>query len=196
MVYLNNIVSFLNDVLKVRLSMYPTAEYSGIATYATKNLKDGKIIVYPTEIPWGANGAETLSLSFKSPFNIYHRLSGTTFSREPGSGYGDDLYTTVSTTEVQLIVWGVRNKISTTPEQFSMILSDALPDKIAAAELSGLGINNIYIDSVSINYDQRAVFSQEMQGVKYFIGPELFLFSFRYRIIGSYTKGCLNICDC
>lgn len=193
MVYLNNIVEFLNITIKGRLLKYPTAGYNGVATYATKDQKQGEI-KYPTLITYGKNGAETLAFDSNTPFTIYHRLSGTTFSKGPS--YGDDAYSTISATDLQIVVWGTRKKIDTSPEQFAMILTDTLPDIITADELSGMGINNINITPLSINYDQRSVFAQEMQGVKYFTGPELFLFSIRYRIEGSYTKGCLNNCDC
>lgn len=196
MVYLNEIVRFLNEQMKGRLSAYPTAEYNTIATYATK-VYQNSTIVYPSFIEIGKKGAEILSIDIKAPFYVYHRLGATTFTKVVGNNYGDgDVYEMSSSTEVQMIFWGVRDKINTYPEQFANIISDQLPDFLTAPELSQNGINRINITPISINYDQRAIFQQEYQGVRYFLGPELFLFSIRYRIEGTYTKGCTNKCEC
>lgn len=194
MVYLNNVIGFINDILKERVSSYPTANMQGVMTQTVSN-QQNKVVIYPTIIDLSGKANYT-GLDKRVSFTGYHRLIGSTFTRRVEQDYGDELMTILSTTDIQLIVWGWRDKINHKPEQFALILADTLPGVIIADEFKSLGIRELKVVEAGINYDQRTIFNQEIQGIPYFLGPETFVFSIRYRIEGSYIKGCLNKCEC
>jgi len=200
MVYLNNVIGFINDLLKDRISNYPTATMDGVMNQTVTNQTgangQSRIIIYPSIIDLSGKANYT-GLDKRVPFTGYHRLMGSTFTRVVEQEYGDDLMTILSVTDIQLIVWGWRDKINHKPEQFALILADTLPaGSVIADEFKTLGIRELKIVEAGITYDQRTIFNQEIQGVPYFLGPETFVFSIRYRIEGSYIKGCLNKCEC
>lgn len=194
MVYLNNVIGFINDILKERVSSYPTANMQGVMTQTVSN-QQNKVVIYPTIIDLSGKANYT-GLDKRVSFTGYHRLMGSTFTSVVDKAYGDDMLTIVSVTDVQFIVWGWRDKINHKPEQFALILADSLPGAITADEFTALKIRELKVVEAGINYDQRTIFNQEIQGIPYFLGPETFVFSIRYRIEGSYLKGCLNTCEC
>lgn len=195
MIYLHETIDFINSILQQRLNAYPTAEIKGIATTMLKN-SNNKIITYPSVINVFGK-SDYIGYNNNVPFTIYHKLINSTFTRRPGQNYGDDNFIGInSLTDMQLICIGKRKELNIKPEQFAMIIIDGLPNALDAKEFKTLGIKDVKIISAGINYDQRNVFNQEIQGIPYFIGPELFIFSIRYRIDGTYMKGCLKLCEC
>lgn len=195
MVYLNEVINFLNQTIKTRIGAYPTAKIEGVMTQTIRN-EQAKTVIYPTIINLFGK-AEYTGFDNRVPFTAYHRLVGSTFTRNVTRDYADgDLVMINSVTDVQLIVWGMREKLNIKPEQLALVIADLLPYKVEAPEFPKLGILDLRVIETGISYDQRAIFQQEIQGIPYFIGPEMFVFSVRYRIEGSYMKGCLNKCEC
>lgn len=196
MVYLPDIIHYINEVLVTKLTSYPTAQYSGVATSVVVQRSTGQV-VYPSVIQM--NGAvNTMSFNFTTPFVLYHRLLTSNFSARAGAKvFGQDAQRTMlSTTFAQMVIIGTRAELNVSPELLAMQIADSLPSVISAAEYSSLGIQSVNINETGIDYDQRAVFNKEFQGVKYFIGPELFILAVRYTIEGTYLKGCTSLCKC
>lgn len=195
MVYLNEIVEFVNTVIKERLKAYSNSRYYGITYQAVKN-EANTTIIYPSEIDINAK-AGSVAINMKESFIVYHRLTGTSFTYPTSGNYGDgDTHSVSSATDLQVIVMGWRKKLNGTPEQLAMIIADSLPGSIKEADINKIGIKQISTQATGINYDPRTIFNAEYTGIPYFIGPEMFLFSIRYRITGSYLKGCLTNCEC
>lgn len=195
MVYLTKIVDFVNTVLQDGLKAYPTADYKGIAV-STVIQRQNSSIVFPSVID-GEGYAKGVYFQSGVPFVLYHRLTATTFSMGQNQRFGDGALRKVdSLTSVQIIVMGTRDRLNISPEQLGMHIADTLPSSVVAPELQQLGVASLDIIEAGIDYDQRAVFNKEFQGIKYFIGPELFMLAVRYTIQGTYLKGCTSKCDC
>lgn len=195
MIYLNKIVELIDSNFSNKLSAYPAAEYYGIATPIAVQRNNGTII-YPNVINIDGSIQGTF-FQHNAPYVLYHRLLNTTFSPVNGQRFGQDAMTLLhSTTSVQLVVMGMRNKINASPESLIMQIVDTLPPAIVGDNLNTLGINSISAKENSIEYDSRAIFNREFQGIKYFIGPESFLVAARYTIEGTYLKGCASNCNC
>lgn len=195
MVYLNDIVGYINKLIQERLTPYTNSKYYGITYQSVKN-EGNSTIVYPFEIDLNAKAA-SVAINMKESFIVYHRLQGSTFTYPTNGSYGDgDTLNINSTTELQVLVMGWRKEINTSPEQLAMIVADTLPGSIKEKSINKVGVRQISTQAIGINYDPRAVFNSEYSGIPYFIGPEMFLFSIRYRITGSYLKGCLTNCEC
>lgn len=194
MVYLNNIIDFINQSIRQRLTQYPTANLQGLATATVVNQQGSAQRVFPSVIDMDGK-ADVVKYAKQFPFSIWHRSSTTNVTIR--SNYGDSDQGDISTiTEMTMVVIGNRSAIKVGPDLFSYILMDTIPGKLVASEFGQLGINEITSSPVSINHDPQSVFSAEFKGVPYFIGPEMFMFSIRYRILGSYQKGCLSNCNC
>lgn len=193
MIYLHDIVAFINDTIKSRVTSYPAAVYHGIATYGYK-ATDQSFITFPTIVGHGKNGAADIGFNTNVPFVAYHRIGLTSFSIVPGKSYGDgEEVAQRSVTEVQMMVRGNRNLINSNPEQLAMVIADSMPSNF---NMQGSVRIEGSVVSVGIQYDSRANFNQEYTGVTYNIGPDGFFISIRYRIEGSYLKGCTNKCEC
>lgn len=194
MIFLAEIINALNGNFKSKLSNYPTADYFGIATPVAVQ-RSNSTIVYPSVINIEGSIQGTF-FQFQSPFIVYHRLLSTTINNNGSQRFGQDAQSVmVATTTVTLVVMGSREKINNTPENLISRLLDALPGSMDIAYGPGGTIKAITKES-SVEYDPRAIFSREFQGIKYFIGPEMFLMAARYTIESTYFKGCLSSCTC
>lgn len=194
MVYLNNIVGYLNEVLAGRLTPYKNAVYNGITNTVSVRFQDGKMVSYPAVIDLDGK-ADAVPTLKRSDFNIWHRITANNIQYDDRNQYGDKSYSR-STTDLVMVVLGTRKKINQVVEQFSMILADTITVNVTAAEFSTLGLGELKVQASGINFDQNAVFNSEFKGVPSFVGSDMFMFSVRYRITGTYQNGCTNICDC
>lgn len=195
MIYLDKIVQLIDGNFSNKLSAYPAAEYYGIATPVAVQRNSG-MIVYPNVINIDGSVQGTF-FQHNAPYISYHRLLSTTFRPNASQRFGQDAMTVlISSTIVQLVVMGMRNKINVSPESLIMQLVDTLPAAIEGDNLNALGIQSVGTKENSIEYDSRAIFNREFQGIKYFIGPEAFLVAARYTIEGTYLKGCASNCNC
>lgn len=196
MVYLPEIIAHINTVLISKLTSYPTAQYHGIANPITVQRSSGQI-VYPSTIELDGR-ANAVTFTFTAPFTIYHKLLNSNFTqRAGGKVFGQDAQRSMlSNTAAQIIIIGTRAEINVKPELLAMQIADSLPGVLSAPEYTTLGIQSVYVIETGIDYDQRALFNKEFQGIKYFIGPELFMLAVRYTIEGAYLKGCASLCQC
>jgi hypothetical protein len=195
MIYLPDIVAFVNTVLANRFTSYPTAQYKGIATSVTVQRTSGQII-YPSVIEMNGS-VNTIAFNHGAPFTLYHRMLSSSFRKATNtSTFGDDQRTMVSTTAAQIVVMGTRADLNVDPVQLCMQIADSLPGTLSAPEYATLGIRSVNIYETGIDFDQQSIFNKEFKGIKYFIGPELFLLAVRYTIEGAYLRGCTSLCQC
>jgi hypothetical protein len=112
------------------------------------------------------------------PFGVYHRLINRAYSVK--KGYGDkDL--DVRTDEIILACWGFRNLLKMDPVSFeSQIIVPALPKE-------GLLVQS--------NFDKLNVFNNEFKNVDYYLIPELFLFSVKYKVQYTFDRECVEISE-
>lgn len=176
-----------------RLSTYPDMSFCGIADYKYEEPASGSAIISPVIVPFGAKKATPINTTVNG-ITAYHRLGLTTISVQPGQDYGDgESVNNKYATDLQMLVIGTTDKLNSMPYDFATIMADSFPLSMRLEEQIKFDAKVII---TGIQHDKRTNFNQEFSGVKYFLGPEYFFFSIRYRVEATYLNGCTSICDC
>lgn len=195
MIFLDKIIAAINAHFLQILKQYPTAEYLGIATQTAIQRNSGTII-YPNVIHLDGTVQGT-HFNAQTPYTVYHRLISTSLTSMNNRQYGQDgNVVLVSNTVVQLVMMGSRGQLNASPETLLFQLLDSLPANIDVESGFNIGIKSVKTMESSVEYDSYAIFNREFKGVKYFIGPELFMLAARYNISAPYMKGCASLCNC
>lgn len=194
MIFLPEIVQFVNEAIKTRLTPYPTARITGLTYPVTMIRGENTQITVPAILY--RNDAELIVNDDRFPFTLFHRaISATNSARESDSyGDGDPRYVT-GYAEIELVLVGFRDKIRISPEQFAAVVGDSIPARISMV-IQELNIPAITINWNSIQFDQRSVWNTVFPGLQYNLSINEFMVSLRYRIEISYMQGCLTTCEC
>jgi len=189
MAFLGNIVHTINTALKDKLTAFPTAYFGGIA-YPVAKKKDDKYEFLPGIV---ANSGEVKWLTFDdiNELTIYHRITNSSYTQNKVQSYGDGYTSFTQNYDLDLVVMADRRKVQVEPDVLEAAIASNMPDKDKVD-----GVSYVNILSVSANHNSRSLFSQEFQGVSYYLKPEHIFFSIRYRVELQYTKGCLGLCQC
>lgn len=189
MAFLGNIVNTINEALKAKLTAFPTAFYGGIA-YPIARKKDTTYEFIPALI---SSDGEARYMTFDDlkEISIYHRIANSSYAQNKDKSYGDGYKTFTQSYDLDLVVMADRRRTQVSPD----ILEAAIASNIPVTDTLP-GVPYINILSVSANHNSRSLFSQEFQGISYYLKPEHIFFSIRYRIELEYTKGCLSLCQC
>lgn len=196
MIYLNETIGFINKTLQNRLSAYPTAEWNGISTPAYRALEGNGSITYPSIIRLKTTGAIPIEFKDNSPFIAYHKLNKSYFTNSSDNRFSDVMSIVNTTTDLTLVVIGWRKWLNIEPEQLALIITHSFPGILTAKQFETLGIKSVLIQEVDVNFDQESIIKGEFKGIRYFLGPEMFTFSIRYQIIGTYVRECVKECEC
>lgn len=189
MAYLDEIITQINAGIKSKLTAFPTALYVGV-TYPIPK-KEGKTYQFFPAIINLKGDAKLITFDDIKELIIYHKISSSAYSQLKNQSYGDGYDSFQHNYEIDLIVIADRKKVNVSP--------DVLEAAIASNIISTLKINNvdfINIATVSANHNSKTLFSQEFQGVDYYLKPEHIFFSIRYRVEIRYQKGCISLCQC
>jgi hypothetical protein len=108
---------------------------------------------------------------------IYHRVLGKTYTNQPNKGFGDGSGVLV-VADMQLVCWGFSTAVEA--ESVEQLIFSKSPEAMRF---------------VSSDFDRKKVFSSEMQGIPFFLPPEVFLFSIKYKVQYKAKRACLEISD-
>lgn len=108
-------------------------------------------------------------------FGIYHRLLNIDYLKNQYKSYGDNSKIK-AVAELMLICWGWMSFIDVL--KMERTLYKLSPKLVLFGQ---------------VNFDRRQVFLGEFSGVNFFLPPELFLFSIRYKVQFTVDKNCLEI---
>lgn len=189
MAFLGDIVNSINDALKVKLTAFPTTSYSGIA-YPIARRKDNSYEFIPAIILTSGE-AKYLTFDDIEEMGIYHRIVSSSYTQDKNQSYGDGYTSFQQNYDLDLVVMADRRRVEVSPD----VLEAAIASNFPAGE-KPTGINYLNILPVSANHNSRTLFSQEFQGVNYYLKPEHIFFSIRYRVELKYVKGCISLCQC
>lgn len=187
MVSLPNIVTSINERIKLRTAKYPNANICGLSTLIFKNMADKTQHIFPAAIDiYGKSTA--IETDQKYPFIVYHRALQSSFdaSLDAGNSFGN-LKRQTESQDMKLVCMGKRKSIEASPEDFASIIADTLP-----VELN----DSIYINPSLVQFDSQQVFNAEFKNVPFFIDSGMFLFSISYRIQQTHTRGYSCNCIC
>lgn len=189
MAYLDQIVNNINTSLKGMLSAFPTARYADIVSIVARK-KDKGLEYLPAEVSIKGD-CKWLTFDDINELSLYHRIISSAYLQEKNKSYGDGHTSFQHNMDLDIVVMADRKKVGITPESLEAAIASNIPitDKIP-------GISYINIYPVSANHDSRTIFSNQFQGVGYYLKPEHILFSIRYRIEVKYMKGCIGLCHC
>lgn len=124
------------------------------------------------------------------PLIIYHRANTVNVGEDAGRSYGDlRSQIAVNTYQLQMIVYANVKKICSQPDDLLIFLQSVFPEQVKIDNFEQV---NLKIVSAILNKQQ--VFGNEYKSVKYFLTPELSLFSVNYTIEGRFKKTCFNRC--
>lgn len=187
--FLNDIIDIVNLSLKDSLTAFPTTKYFGIVTQIAK--KEGnKLLFLPADINIHGQ-AQYATFDDINEIGIYHRIINSGYQISRKESYGDINSGILHTYEIDLVIMANRKKVKVHPDTIEVAISSNF---VNSARVNG--VNQVMIYPISTNYNTRAVFSSEFQGLDYYLKPEHILFSIRYRIELRYQRGCLSLCHC
>lgn len=189
MAFLSDIIDGINSSLKDKLTAFPTAKYFGLVYQLAK--KEGtKTIYLPADI--NLNGqAEYATFDDINELGIYHRVSNSTYQISRRESYGDTNSGVLQIYDIDLVVMANRKRVEVQPDVLEIVIVSNFMETFKLQ-----GVNQIYITPVSANHNSKSVFSNEFQGLNYYLKPEHILFSIRYRIELRYQRGCISLCHC
>lgn len=194
MPYLKEIVQYINDGLKV--SVLTDARFSDALLHGISMpvVIEAKKTTIPGII---SNDGE---IKYVTPddvnaLSIYHRINGKGYSLSKDSVGESDNYL-VEKIDMSMFVFGLQNKLELSADQLETLLMAGFIDKIPKADWQGLQIRKNIITLTSSNFNTKAIFTNEFQGVKYFLKPEHILFEIKYTIENDFNKICFKKCDC
>lgn len=187
--FLDNIVSNINAALKAKLTAFPRSFYGGIA-YPIARKKDNAYEFIPAII---SNSGEARYMTFDDvdQVTIYHRIANSSYTQDKVQSYGDGYTSFQQNYDIDVVVMADRRTVEVSPD----VLEAAIASNIPAMDKLD-GVNYVNILPVSANHNSRSLFSQEFQGVSYYLKPDHIFFSIRYRVELKYQKGCMSLCQC
>lgn len=189
MAYLGEIVDNINSDLKGKLTAFPCSDYAGLTAQLTRK-KGASFEVIPGlvntkgEVKW-------ITFDDIRELQVYHRIISSGYIQQKKDSYGDGYTNFQHNYEVDLVVMADRRRIRVHSDVLEAAIASNMPVSYKIA-----GVNFINILPVSANHNSRALFSQEFNGIDYFLKPEHIFFSIRYRVEIRYQKGCLSLCQC
>ena len=189
MAFLGDIVNNINAALKAKLTAFPTTFYGGIA-YPIGRKRDTTYEFIPAIISVDGE-AKYMTFDDLQEISIYHRIANSSYAQNKDKSYGDGYTTFTQSYDLDLVVMADRKRTQVSPDVLEAAIASNMPDKDTLP-----GVKYINILSISANHNSRSLFSQEFQGVTYYLKPEHIFFSIRYRAELEYTKGCLSLCQC
>ncbi|MBN2787420.1 MAG: hypothetical protein JXQ69_03755 [Paludibacteraceae bacterium] len=107
---------------------------------------------------------------------LYHRLLGKTYTHTSNGGFGDGKKT-LCVSDLNMIIWGFKSS-TLNQEDFEQYVYS----KIAGS-----------VSIQSVNFDRNNIFASEFKGVKFFLPPEVFLISIKYKVQFEMKASCLEI---
>lgn len=189
MAFLSDIIDGINSSLKDKLTAFPTAKYFGLV-YQLAKKEGNKTIYLPADI--NLNGqAEYATFDDINELGIYHRVSNSTYQISRRESYGDTNSGVLQIYDVDLVVMANRKRVEVQPDVLEIVIVSNFMETFKLQ-----GVNQISITPVSANHNSKSVFSNEFQGLNYYLKPEHILFSIRYRIELRYQRGCISLCHC
>lgn len=197
MPFLNQIITFIDGALKAgslnQKKLQPVT-FHGLATVSTrKSKKPGiKLDIVPAIVT--ATGVEYLVPNSKSPMQIYHKLTLKTYGLEKKS-HGDGYYIK-SSCEMAMVVFTNSKITGKTKDVLEPIILFGIPQKLSAALIADLGINNCLITPLGSVMDPVQVFRQEFPNQDYFLDDQSSMFLIRYKIETTFSRACVESCLC
>lgn len=189
MAYLDSIVDSIDNVLKGKLTAFPTGTYSGLV-YQISRVREKKYEFLPAKVN-DSGDAKWITFDDINELGIYHKIANSTYTQIKNQSYGDGYDTFQHNYDVDLFVMADRRKVNVTPDVLEAAISSNIPLTSTVEN-----VEFINITPVSASHNSRSLFSQEFIGVNYFLKPEHIFFSIRYRVELRYRKGCISLCQC
>jgi hypothetical protein len=106
-------------------------------------------------------------------------------------GFGDEDNDKASETSMSLLVWGNLNRLQINETQLANLIHYTIPSVV------NVGINGVYstsVDVTSVNYESKAIFEREFQGVSYNLDIGSTIIQIDYSINMQFNKSCVAQC--
>jgi len=170
----NEIVKMINDAITAKCPNNWIPKVYGLASPVLVLSEDeDNESVFPSVIDHLTGECEYVFVDDDYTCGWYHRLLSKNYAKASGFGDGDR---NVELADIIIVCWGRTKETQLTAEQFeSTIIIPSIPVQALL---------------VSTNFDQFNVFSQEFKKATYSLPPEMFLFSFRYRVQYPFDRKC------
>lgn len=197
MAYLKEIVTIVNDALVARAlstERFVGKRTFGIAATITYKEKDGSDVRKPMLTN---NTDDEIYVGYDSqfPVTIYHKVSTSTTEPDPEKSYGDHLKVVTQTANIQMIVYGNRNKIKLSPEELEALLIDSFPSNLTKAQKQPYKLRSVTITPGQTNFNSTAVYQQEYSAESRMKPNDIFI-AINYTVVSSFKQGCLDLCEC
>jgi len=193
----DSIVTFINQSLKKCLLL--DGKFHGISTIIARK----KNAAAPLETIPGIFQSEStnrpkeyisIAPDDKEKMIVYHKALTNTYALDKNNSYGDG-YNYKCTSEMNMIVW-VNGSFISNAEQLESVFIHAMPNRISPELSKELNFINSIITPLSSIMDRLVVFRQEYPQSDFFLKPQHYFFSIRYRIETTYDKRCVDKCLC
>jgi hypothetical protein len=198
MPFLNEITIFINQTLKAgslnRIKLQPGKLFSISTVVARKKDAAQKELELLPAIVDANRKTIPITPDSKLAIQIYHKLLANAYSYEKKS-YGDGHFIK-STSDMAMVVISNSKMTDKTKDYLESVILFGMPQKLSAALLAALKINNCLITPVSSNMDTVQVFKQEYPQSAYFLNEQVSMFLIRYKIEMTFSQACVDYCNC
>lgn len=198
MPFLNEITSFINQTLKAgslnKAKLQPAKFYGVSSVVARKKTASPKELELIPAIIDASGKAIPITPESKIALQVYHKLLANAYSYDKKS-YGDGHYIK-SVSDMAMVVITNSKLTGKTKNDLEPVVLFGIPQKLSAALLLGLKINNCLITPVSSNMDHIQVFRQEYPQSDYFLNEQISMFLIRYKIELTFSQACVDQCLC
>lgn len=125
---------------------------------------------------------------------LYHKLNSNVYEMVQNSSYGRRGGMDKCTSNLSLVVFGLRNKLNVSQYELERLVNQYLIEVISKQDLTKLKLQSVNIAPVSTNMDMNSVFNQEFKNIAYNLNEKHILFELKYQIEAIYIKDCFNNC--
>lgn len=175
---IDSIITSINEALSESLECVPGIAY-GLAEPVIRR-EDGDTEESTTDVDYPAiidsdGECSDVFVDDRYKMGLYHRLISKTYETLANKGFGDKMQN-ICIADFYLVCWGFRSSLIA--EDVEQFIISKLPEKIKV---------------VTTEFDRKRVFTTEFNGINFFLPPEIFLFSLRYRVQYEVKPPCLEI---
>lgn len=196
MPHLAKVIEYVNDRLRettLKRNDIQRGKFYGLAKQV--QIEDGENNILPV-IYSNGNLIDTI-IDDRYPFQIYHRITSTSYGVSDTIQAGDEFQFLDETTTVRAVVYSNGKSVKLSENDLSYLLMVGLTMVIRSDVFTNLNVSNIVVSPSGTNFNSKSIFVEEYGSDALFkINPEDNYFALTYTIKMTANKNCLNCTDC
>jgi hypothetical protein len=196
MPFINEIVTIINDELKggsLNKEKLQPANFYGLSTQIVR--KKGSDTEQLPAIVTADGKIEVIAPDAKYALQVYHKCQDKSYSYEKKGSVGDSYYIKMIA-DMQMIVILNTKRSARTKDLLEPLIMFGMPQRLTAAVMGDLQLNNSLIRPFASILDQFQVAKSEYPNSGYFFNEQICCFMIRYKIETIFSQACIDACLC